>query len=265
MSEKFKKICLLKGGDSHEREVSLESAKAFAQAVKELGYDLVEFDFTGDPLPMIQFIKQENPDAVILVGDFVDDDTTKEDMIAAAEILGQIKTKYGVYFVFGNHDSGYYGPEYRGFSSAELVAELEKNGVKVLRDETVLLDDSFYIVGRKDYSVEKEAMGTRLSMSKLVENLAKDKYIIVADHQPADYKKQAQSEVDLVVSGHTHGGQLFPFNNVGKWIGANDMIYGHEKRRKTDFIVTSGISDWAIKFKTGTKSEYVVINIAKNR
>ena len=210
-------------------------------------------------------IKQENPNAVILVGDFVDDDTTKEDMIAAAEILGQIKTKYGVYFVFGNHDSGYYGPEYRGFSSAELVAELEKNGVKVLRDETILLDDNFYIVGRKDYSVEKEARGTRLSMSELVENLAKDKYIIVADHQPADYKKQAQSEVDLVISGHTHGGQLFPFNNVGKWIGANDMIYGHEKRRKTDFIVTSGISDWAIKFKTGTKSEYVVINIAKNR
>ena len=65
MSEKFKKICLLKGGDSQEREVSLESAKAFAQAVKELGYDLVEFDFTGDPLPMIQFIKQENPDCIL--------------------------------------------------------------------------------------------------------------------------------------------------------------------------------------------------------
>ena len=85
--------------------------------------------------------------------------------------------------------------------------------------------------------------------------------MIVIDHQPTDYANQALAEVDLVLSGHTHGGQLFPFNQVGKWIGANDRIYGHEKRNKTDFIVTSGISDWAIKFKTGTKSEYVVINI----
>ena len=83
----------------------------------------------------------------------------------------------------------------------------------------------------------------------------------MADHQPTDYNNQAKTEVDLVFSGHTHGGQLFPFNQVGKWIGANDLVYGHEKRNKTDFIVTSGISDWAIKFKTGTKSEYVVINL----
>ena len=85
--------------------------------------------------------------------------------------------------------------------------------------------------------------------------------MIVIDHQPADYDNQTKTEVDLVLSGHTHGGQLFPFNRVGKWIGANDLIYGYEKRAKTDFIVTSGISDWAIKFKTGCRSEYVVIDV----
>ena len=55
----------------------------------------------------------------------------------------------------------------------------------------------------------------------------------------------------------------FPFNKIGKWIKANDLIYGLERRKNTDFIVTSGISDWAIKFKTGTKSEFVIINIRK--
>lgn len=209
----------------------------------------------------ISAMQAQNPDVVIVAGDFVDDGTTRQDMIETCRSLGQMKTTYGVYFVFGNHDKGYYGPEHRGFSGDELVAELERNGVKVLRDETELVADAFYIIGRRDYSEVKEHSGYRKSMSELVQNLDKTKYMIVADHQPTDYAKQTIAEVDLVLSGHTHGGQLFPFNRVGQWIGANDRIYGHERREKTDFIVTSGISDWAIKFKTGTKSEYVVIHL----
>ena len=64
-----------------------------------------------------------------------------------------------------------------------------------------------------------------------------------------------------MVSGHTHGGQFFPVTYVGEWIGANDRTYGHEKRNGTDFIVTSGISCWELPFKTGTKSEYVIIDV----
>lgn len=211
----------------------------------------------------IAAMQKQNPDMVVVVGDYVDDDTTKEDMIATSKALGSMKTKYGVYFVFGNHDEGYYGPAHRGFSGHELVQELENNGVIVLSDEVALVNDMFYVIGRKDFSEEKEKHKHRKSMQELVKELDNSKYMIVLDHQPADYAKQAEAGVDLVLSGHTHGGQLFPFNNVGKWIGANDRIYGYEKRLNTDFIVTSGLSDWAIKFKTGTKSEYVVINLQK--
>ena len=176
-----------------------------------------------------------------------------------------MKTKYGVFFVSGNHDKGYGRPERRGYGGFELLQKLRENGIKVLKDESVLVADEFYFVGRRDFSEEKERKGRRKSMNELIENLNRDKYILVLDHQPADYEHQIKAEVDLVLSGHTHGGQLFPFNYVGKWIGANDKIYGHEKRQKTDFIVTSGISDWAIKFKTGTYSEYVVIHIQKSK
>ena len=207
----------------------------------------------------IAAMQAQNPDMVIVAGDFVDDDTSRSDMIAAAKSLGEMKTTYGVYFVFGNHDKGYYGAARRGFSAQELIAELEKNGVRVLRDEIELAGNMFYVIGRKDFSVEKEQGGKRKSMQNLVKDLDSDKYMIVADHQPADYKNQAAAKVDLVLSGHTHGGQLFPFNRVGKWIGANDMIYGHKKRKDTNFIVTSGLSDWAIKFKTGCRSEYVTV------
>ncbi|MBP5215964.1 MAG: metallophosphoesterase [Alphaproteobacteria bacterium] len=213
----------------------------------------------------VRKMQLQNPDIAVIVGDFVDDDTTKQEMLSACRILGNLHTKHGIYFVFGNHDKGYYGAARRGFSAFELVKELQKNGITVLRDENVLIDDKIYIIGRRDYSEIREQSGHRKSMNELTENLDKTKYMLVLDHQPADFANQQTSEVDLVLSGHTHGGQLFPFNQVGKWIGANDMIYGHKKSGKTDFIVTSGISDWAIKFKTGTKSEYVVINIKESK
>ena len=206
-------------------------------------------------------MQKENPDAVVVVGDYVDDDTTREDMLAATQKLGELSAKYGIFFVLGNHDKGYYGAARRGFSEAELVAELQNNGITVLRDQAALIGDTVYIIGRRDFSEVRERRQNRKSMQELTADIDADKYTVVLDHQPTDFAAQAKSGVDLVLSGHTHGGQLWPFNQVGKWIGANDMIYGHEKRNNTDFIVTSGISDWAIKFKTGTKSEYVVINI----
>ena len=209
-------------------------------------------------------MEEQKPDLITLVGDFVDDDTTKEEMIKACQFLGHIKTKYGIYFVLGNHDKGYYGAAHRGFSLKELLIELKKNNIIVLQDETVPVGDSFYLIGRKDFSEVVERKRERQSMEKLTAHLDKSKYIIVLDHQPADFKNQAKSEVDLVLCGHTHGNQLFPFNQVGKWIGANDLVSGYEKRNKTNFIVSSGISDWAIRFKTGTKSEFLVIDIKKN-
>ncbi|MCH5251944.1 MAG: metallophosphoesterase [Lachnospiraceae bacterium] len=208
----------------------------------------------------VKAMQAENPDIVVVTGDFVDDDSTKEDMIASCAALGMLKTTYGVYYAFGNHDKGYYGPEYRGYSGEELIAQLEKNNVKVLQDETVLLDNRFYIIGRQDRSEEQRG-SDRASMKELVSGLDSSKYSVVLDHQPHDYDAQTAAGVDLVLSGHTHGGQLFPINYVGEWTGENEKTYGLEKRENTNFLVTSGISDWAIKFKTGCKSEYVVIDV----
>lgn len=205
-------------------------------------------------------IQAESPDIVVITGDYVDDDTSKEDMIAACKALGSLETTYGVYYAFGNHDKGYYGPQYRGYSGYDLIAELEKNNVTVLQDEAVFLDDRFYLIGRQDRSEDGRG-NHRASMEELTAGLDPDKYIIVLDHQPHDYEAQAASGVDLVLSGHTHGGQLLPFNHMGEWLGLDDKTYGLERRGNTNFIVTSGIADWAIKFKTGCKSEYVVVDV----
>lgn len=203
-----------------------------------------------------QRINQERPDLVVVVGDYVDDDSCYEDMLVASRALGSLETTYGVYFVFGNHDKGYY--TYRDFSSVQLRQALEDNRVTVLEDETVLIGDCVSLVGRQDRSV-----ADRLDMGALTRDLDPDTYSIVLDHQPNDYLSESEAGVDLVLSGHTHGGHIFPAGQLGLAMGANDRIYGAEVRDKTTFVVTSGISGWAIPFKTGTWSEYVVIDITQ--
>lgn len=201
----------------------------------------------------IETIKAENPDIVLIAGDFVDDSAKMADIVTACKALGSIESKYGVWYAFGNHDKGYM--EGRDYTVEGLKNEFLKNNVHILEDELEYAGN-LCIAGRAD-----KGKKTRKELSKLLEGADTGKYIIVMDHQPADYEKESQTEADLVVSGHTHGGQLFPITYIGEWSGVNDRTYGYERRGSVDFIVTSGISDWALDFKTGTVSEYVIINV----
>ncbi len=245
-----------------ETDYKLKTDKELAQGglkIVEIADSHVGTTFDGEGFAKyMKEIEKVNPDVLFIAGDFVDDDTKREDMIRCCQALGELKTTYGVYYVFGNHDKGYY-QNYRDFDANDLVSELEKNHVTVLQDEAVLVADSFYIVGRQDASIENRADAVTLT-----EPLDKSKYIIMLDHQPVDYDMEAASGADLVLSGHTHGGQLIPITYAGEWMGVNDSTYGYKQKEQTEFIVTSGISDWSIKFKTGCKSEYVVIDVTDN-
>ena len=216
------------------------------------------FDATGFSKHMDK-IQKENPDILLIVGDFVDDSSSKDMTVACIERLSKFKTKYGVFFVMGNHDKGYYGSRIRGYSETDLIGWLEKNSVSVLKDDIKLIDNEIYIIGRMDYS------STRKKVDELIAGLDHSKFFLLMDHQPVQYDQDVTSKIDLVLSGHTHGGQFFPFNQVVKWFGGNEMVYGMEKREDTTFIVSSGISNWALKFKTGTKSEFVIINIEADK
>ena len=198
-------------------------------------------------------VDEQSPDVVIIAGDFVDDDSKRSDMVLACSALGEIDTKYGVIYVDGNHDKGYGNG--RDFTIDDLYTELEKNGVKILRDE-VFEAGNVNFIGRKDHHDED-----RLSAKQFMEQADEEKYTIIIDHQPRDYDAEAAAGADLVLSGHTHGGHIFPSGFVGLAMGFNDRVYGKEVRGDTTFIVTSGISGWAIPFKTGCISEYVIIDI----
>ena len=204
----------------------------------------------------VRAIMDEQPDAVFICGDFVDDGTDAENMRAACAALKKLAEECRVICVFGNHDKGYYGASHRGYSGDDLINELTKNGVTVLQDEVLELGGGYCVIGRRDRSDRQ-----RKDILELMRGIPDADYVIVLDHQPHDYQNEASAGCDLVLSGHTHGGQLIPINNVGKWIGENDSTYGQERRSGTDFIVTSGLADWELLFKTGCVSEYVVIDI----
>ena len=205
----------------------------------------------------MQRIAKAEPDVVFLVGDFVDDDSSRDDMITACKALGELDSQVqnGVIYVDGNHDKGY--GNYRDFTIDELYTELENNGVTILRDE-IFSVGGIDVVGRKDKSDDE-----RLEIAELMADEDGSPYTVILDHQPSDYDNEAATCADLVLSGHTHGGHIFPAGYVGLWSGINDRIYGSEVRNDTTFIVTSGISGWAIPFKTGCISEYVIIDIGE--
>lgn len=215
--------------------------------------------FSGSELgSFVDRINAEAPDVVVIVGDFVDDDTSREDMERSCEALGALRAKHGVYFVFGNHDSGYYSASRRGYSRDDLKARLTSNGVRVLEDETVHLTGNIYLCGRLD----RQYTG-RMAASEMTAGLSSGDYVIMLDHQPTDYAAEMAAGAGLVLSGHTHGGQLIPIRGLIGVLGKNELVYGHDKRGGTDFIVSSGIADWAIRFKTGCVSEYFVIDVKK--
>lgn len=232
------------------KELGMERLRVAQFADLHLGITLDGEEFAAE----LAEIQKQQPDVLVIVGDYVDDDSKKTDMIRACQALGEFDAKYGIYYVDGNHDKGY--GNYRDFSLNELYDELEKNGVVILKDESVLIDDKFYLVGRKDRSDPERA-----PVSELTAGLDSDKYTIILDHQPNDYAAEAETSADLVLSGHTHGGHIFPAGLVGLAMGANDRVYGTEVRNDTTFVVTSGISGWAIPFKTGCISEYVIVDI----
>ena len=211
--------------------------------------------FDGDGFyKHMEKISKIDCDVFVVIGDFIDDDTKKEDLVKSAKALSLIKPKYGSYFVYGNHDAGYFNN--RNYTNDDLKNELKKNNITILEDEIVELDN-IYLVGRKDKRYKD-----RKSIQELVNDIPKDKYIISLNHQPNDYENE-KNNVDLVLSGHSHGGQMFPLAYLGKLSGSNDEAYGLHTRGNTNYIVSSGISDWRAHFKTDAIAEYVIVNIKK--
>ncbi|MDP4092022.1 MAG: metallophosphoesterase [Bacillota bacterium] len=196
-----------------------------------------------------------HPQIVFVVGDLVDEGISGELENYLAASLSGIKTSYGVFAVMGNH-------EYYSGQADKLTEVLEKTGINVLRDKVDKVEDSFYVIGREDKSVEERG-GKRASIKQLVDNLDKDMPLIMLDHQPYNLEEAQNCGIDIQLSGHTHKGQIFPLGLITKL--TYELDWGIMKKGSYNVIVSSGYGTWGPPIRTGNYPEIVDIDISFNK
>lgn len=204
-------------------------------------------------------VSAEKPDLVILCGDIVDNNTSAQGLAEVFSALGTIESTYGTYYVYGNHDRPMDMVK-SPFTEADLVSAIEGNGITILQDDVVSITEDLVLVGRDDPGFGGQ--GNRLSAQALIDRADAGDFILVANHQPADYENIGKAGADLIVSGHTHGGQIWPANLLDHLVHFNDANYGLTALGgEGSAIVTSGVAGWGWPIKTSAPSEYVIIQI----
>lgn len=204
---------------------------------------------------LAESLSAQELDLVILCGDIVDEDTSKAQMLEIFSILGTVKSSYGSYFIFGNHDKQPYNKK-PIYTETELISAIEQNGITVIENKSVNIGDDILLVGRGDKTNEIK------SVEELLVEADSSKFIIFADHRPYDFNIKSNMGVDLQLSGHTHGGQLFPIGSFMDWFNIGDMTYGKKEVGNMTAITTSGITG-SHMLRTQGKSEYVIITVGQ--
>ena len=201
---------------------------------------------------IVQGINNLEPDIVCLAGDIFNDDyhaIRNPDKVI--DLLKSIKATYGVYASLGNHDGG------KTFN--EMVRFLEQSNIKLLNDEYVIIDERLVLLGRVDPSpIGGFGELKRKDIMDILASIDTNLPVVVMDHTPSNIEQYAR-EIDLLLAGHSHRGQIFPFNLITKAIYTVD--YGHYQK-DTDsphVIVTSGVGTWAMPMRIGSNSEIVSI------
>ncbi|WP_456029099.1 metallophosphoesterase [Ruminococcus sp.] len=237
--------------------------KAVLVADLHMGYAIGVDHITN----MVEKINAQDPDIVIIAGDIFDNSYDgMDDPEGIKAQLKSIKSKYGVYAVYGNHDID--EKILMGFTfdwggkqlhSEKMTNFMKECNIKLINDESVLINDEFYLVGRRDTDKPGTEDGTRAEISELTKDLDKTKPIFVLSHEPDELQKTADAGTDIDFSGHTHDGQLFPGNlTIGLfWENPCGMI----KKDNMYSIVTSGVGVYGTFMRVGTDAEICSVDI----
>ncbi len=204
---------------------------------------------------IVRKVNELKPDMIAVTGDLVDGSVDRLKNEVAP--LRDLKAPGGVFFVTGNHE--YYA------GAVEWLKEIERLGMRVLRNERVSVgrgDDTFDLAGIDDYSSRGMAQGhDGPNLKRALEGRDLSRELVLLAHQPLGVDEAAAGDVGLMLSGHTHGGQIWPITSFVIFRHPyNTGLHRHGAR--TQIFVTQGTGYWGPPMRLGTESEIAVIKLA---
>lgn len=189
------------------------------------------------------------PDVIALTGDYISQDRMYAE--PCAEVVGKLRARYGVYAVLGNHDH---------WTDATLITDLFRaEGVRVLINEGTRMDlrgESFWLAGVDDTMVGLEDLSLALAGS------SDDEFKLLLAHNPIILRRAARVSVDLVLSGHTHGGQVtWRSEKSRSGRPRRRMLRGLGRRGNTQIYVTRGLGTVVLPIRYGCPPEVSVLEL----
>jgi predicted MPP superfamily phosphohydrolase len=203
---------------------------------------------------IVNGINNLKPDIVCIAGDIFNNNIyALHNHSETIALLKSVTAVYGVYACLGNHDGGK--------TFREMTRFLEQSNIKLLNDEHVTIDDRLVLTGRVDSRPIGGFDGLkRKNFADINVPANTDLPVVVMDHNPSNIG-QYGNEIDLILSGHTHRGQMFPANLVTKAIYVTH--YGHYQKdaNSSHVIVTSGAGFWGMPMRIGSNNEIAMITL----
>ncbi|GAA3032225.1 metallophosphoesterase [Streptomyces glomeratus] len=199
---------------------------------------------------VVDTINSTQPDLIAVVGDLVDGSV--KDLGPAAAPLSRLRARHGSYFVTGNHE--YYS------GADQWIEEVRRLGLHPLENARTELP-AFDLAGVNDLAGDSEGEGP--DFAKALGDRDTARAVVLLAHQPLQIHEAVRHHVDLQLSGHTHGGQLWPGDLVAA--AANPTVAGLERYGDTQLYVSRGAGAWGPPTRVGAPSDITIVELASRR
>ncbi len=211
-----------------------------------IGRDFVEH--------IVREVNALDADIVAITGDMVDGSV--EELAPALEPLAELRAKDGVFFVTGNHE--YYS------GADEWLAYLPSLGIRPLRNERVEIrreDHAIDLAGVDDWTAHQFGGDHGADLERALDGRDVERPVVLLAHQPKAFHGALDLGVDLQLSGHTHGGQIFPFGFLTRL--AQPFLSGLHRREGTQIYVSKGTGYWGPPMRLGAPAEITLIELTQ--
>ncbi|THA69247.1 metallophosphoesterase [Streptomyces sp. A0958] len=199
---------------------------------------------------IVDAVNRTQPDLIAVVGDLVDGSVA--DLGPAAEPLAHLRSRHGAFFVTGNHE--YYS------GAAQWVDHVRELGLRPLENARVE-SAGFDLAGVNDIAGESEGQGP--DFARALGDRDRSRAVVLMAHQPVVIDQAVEHGVDLQLSGHTHGGQLWPGNYIAEL--SNPTVAGLDRYGDTQLYVTRGAGAWGPPVRVGAPSDITVVELASRQ